>query len=161
MTVDMGGYRKIDRSHHLRCHFDNGNLCAGMAEIFRHFQSDESSAHHDGAFHVVRVDKGLDAVGVFYVSEREDSFNADARKRRADGCRAGRKQKLVVALCVFFSVFVSDGHRFCLGVDAYDLVFHPYVDVETAGKRFGSLYEQIVAVGDCAADIVGQPAVGV
>ena len=103
----------------------------------------------------------MDLVDVGHVSQGEDAGLVDARQRRADRLGAGGKHQGVVPL---------DGHRaggevlhldgLVLAVDAADFVPRADFDVEEIAEPLGRGHQQPLSIGDRAADVVRQAAVG-
>ena len=160
-AVNMRSYAEVDRCHYLRSHLDNRHTGAGMTEILCHLESDESSAYNNGALYAVLRKIVFYAECVFNVAQGEYALGVDAGERRSDGRRAGREQQAVVMLVNNRAVGAAQRYGLGLSVDAYGLGVDAHVDVEAASERLGCLHKKLVLVGNGAADVVGQSAVGI
>ena len=103
----------------------------------------------------------FDPIGIFDVAEREYAFGFYAFQRRTHGGSTGRKQHFVVVFRIGGSVCTAYLDSLFRRVDPDYFVLDPHVDIETFGKRSRCLHEQFLPFGDCSADVIWQPAVGV
>ncbi len=161
VLMHNGSHGVVDRRHHLVGHLHHRHLGSGIVEIFGHLEAYEASADHQRALHIVGLEILLDGVGVGHIAQGEDAGEADAGERRPHRSGAGRQQQFVVALLVGAAFGTLDCHRLSGRIDAKHLRAGAHVDVKTPPEGLGGLHEEFVAVGDGAADVIGQSAVGI
>ena len=154
-------HRVVERSHHLVAHLDERHRRTGMDEVFGHLQADEAAPDDHGAAHVVARKMGFDAAGVGHVAQREDALRVDALQGRAHGFGSGRKEEAVVSLAVRPAVGRPHAERVGRRVKPDHFVTHTHVDAIAAAERFGRLHKQAVALGDDAAEVIRQAAIGI
>ena len=161
MALHECSHRPVDRCHHLLRHLHHRHFRAGVSEALGHLQSDETASHHHRLLHFVMREIVLYPVRVVNVAQGEDAFSVDAGQWRAHGRCSGRKQELVVVQQIGLAVGLSHSDLLPFGQNLSRLVLCPDVDVEASPEGFGCLHKQPVALGDDAADIIWQSAVGV
>lgn len=162
VAVDECRHREVERGHHLVGHLHHIDMQPEAVQVFGHLQTDESAAHDHGMLRSLRIDILFDGIRVGDAAQREDFRALDALDLRAQGLGSGRKHQPVVRL----RVGLAGGevvHRNLLAraVDRGDLLLGADVDAEAVGEAFRRLHEELRAVGDRAADVVGQAAVGI
>ena len=135
-------------------HLHHRDLCSHVVQVFGHLQPDKSGTHNHCVLYAARSHVILDAIGVIHITQREDTFRLDTFQRRTHGRRSRRKQQFVVAFGVSRSVRTAHLDAFGGGVDAYDFVLHPHVDIEPSAERSGGLHEKLFPFGDRATYIV-------
>ena len=159
--MHVRGHVNVQRGDHLIEHLHHRHLQPGCVQVFGHFHADIPAADHHRGFGVLSVDEILDFIGVGDVAQRKHPVVPDAFDGRHHGLRAHGEDQLIVAFGISFArVLFEHGHGFPRAVDCNDLALHAYVHVEPGVKAFGRLQGEIVLIGNLAADVVRQPAVG-
>ena len=149
----------VERRQHLTGLFDQGDVQAAFLELFGDFEADEARADHRDLLD--RRQLGEDAVHVLDVAERMHALGADARDVGDERGRAGGEDQLVVGFVVFRARgVVADTHGLLGAVDGQGFVAHADLDVEALLEHLGLGHEELGAVLDDSAEVVGQAAVG-
>ena len=103
----------------------------------------------------------FDAVRVRHVSQGEHVGRVAAGQGRHQGCGSRREDQLVVRQLVDLAAgVIQHRHRLVRPVDACDFLPRPHVDAKPASQELRRGDQQLLAIGDLAADIIGQAAVG-
>ena len=111
---------------------------------------------------MVLFDEFPELQGVLHGAEGEQPVDAHAGQRRLGGPGAGGEDQLVVGLCKDLARSqVFHVHRLGVRVDGRHLVADPHVHPEAPPEALRRLERQLRPVGDDAADVVGQAAVGI
>ena len=130
----MCSHREVDRRHNLIAHFDNRNGNARMMQVFGHFKPDKSCSHHNGAFHLIVRNVGLDQVGILHIAKRKYAFRMDAFQRRLHRSSSRRQQKFIISFLVFFSASFADSQCFAFRINGNNLILHSHINAETLSK---------------------------
>ena len=155
------GHIQIHGRHHVGGGLHHGDLQSPFRQIFRHFQTDEACADDGGSLGLGGFNMVIDGVGVRNVAQGKDVVFLHTRELGPDGGSAGGEDQLIIAFGVGFTGgVVPDGNGFRGGIHGQNLVVHPHIHIEAGMKGFGRLKLQLGTVGDGAADVVGQAAVG-
>ena len=144
----------------LRCDIDEGNLNLACSQVFGNFQTDQAAADNDGALDGTAVDRCLEGIGIFGRAHVEDVLQVDAGNIGTDGGSTDSDDQLVVAMDGLNAVADSSNG---LGRTIKGGDFGVVVDL-SAGQRLkalGGVDEELLALGNDLADIVGQAAAGV
>ena len=179
MLLDEHRDLRVQRGQDVIGLLDEGHVEAGVDQVFRCFQTDETAADHDGAPHRLdHLDAGVveharqkgraafdpltDRPRIGHGTHMKDPGQIDAGQGRMDRRRAGRQHELVVALGGDFAgfdiaqldglLFRGDPNRFAVGA---------HFDGEMLAEQLLAGHQQARFLFDDAADMVGQPAVGV
>ena len=135
---------------------------ARLREALGHLEADETAAYDDGSLHARRGDVVFHPERVLNGAQSKNALVVYARHIGHGGLRARREQQLVIALGVLAAgLRLADGDRLGLRVYRDDLAVHAHVDVEPRLEAPGRLERQRPLVGDIAADVIRQPAVGI
>ena len=162
VVVEQGRHVGIENRQDVVAALHHGHLEPALAEVLGHLEADEARAHHGDAPRPLALDEVGDAVGVLDGAQREQALAVLAGQPRHDRARAGGEDELVVALDVLAAIIEpANGDGAGLGVDGDGLLAHAHVDVEARTEALGRLQRELGAVGDGAADVVRQAAVGV
>ena len=162
MRVEEADHIRVKLSQKLRLLFDNRHAQPQQAQIFRQLDADEASADNYGRAAAGGDGLRADAERILHRAQRIDAGAVDAGQPRHNRPRARREDELVVALGVArAAVERADGDRLCRAVDGGRLLPQPHVDAETGIEALRRLQRQLRFVADGAADVIGQPAVGV
>ena len=157
---DRSGHLPIERRQHLVLQLDEGRGNAAANEVFDHFQADESGPHHHGLPHAL-VQACLDLVGILEIPQGEDSRQIDAGNGRPQRRRSRGQNQLVVGFLVLAAGGqIANAHRLRRAVDGLDFGASPHVEVEAGPHTFRRNQQQFGPLGDLAAEVVGQAAVG-
>ena len=150
----------VERRQHLVLQLDHRGCDAPAHEVLDQFQADEARPDDDGLLHAL-VHAGLDAVHVLQVPQGEDAGQVDAGQRRAQRCRTWGEDQLVVGFLVLPPRSeVTDTDLLRRPVDGLHGGPHPHVQVEAGPQALRRDDEQLVPLGDLAAEVVRQAAVG-
>ena len=153
------GHLGVERRQHLADLLDQGDVQAAFLELFGDLEADEARADHGDLLD--RRQLGEDTVHVLDVAERMHALGADAGDIGDERGRAGGEDQLVVGLVVFRAGgVVADTYDLLGAVDGQGLVAHADLDVEALLEHLGLGHEELGAVLDDAAEVVGQAAVG-
>ena len=169
----------VDRRQDLTAHLDQGHVEAAVDQVFRRFQADEAATHHHRAGlrpHCLEpgipvhpgeegrasFDPLADRSRVRHRADLEDARQVDARQRRPDRRRPGRQHQLVVGLGAHLAGGdITQLDSLALRRDADGLAAGSHVDGELRAERVLVRHHEAGFLFDHAADVVGQPAVGV
>ena len=150
----------VERRQHLVLQLDHCSCDTLAHEVFDQFQADEAGPDDHGLFHAL-VHAGLDAVHVLQVPQGEDAGQLDASERGPQWCRTWGEDQLVVGFLVLPSRSeVTDTNLLSRPVDGFNRSPHSHVQVEACPQAIRRDDQQLVSLGDLAAEIVGQTAVG-
>ncbi len=153
------GHFRVELWQDLGLEFDEGDGFSEVGELFCHFEADEACADDGDAF----GGGGLaeDAVHVLEVSQGEDARVIDAGEGWAEGGGSGGEDEVVVGV-VFFGAGgeVAEVDGFVFAVDAGGFGEGADFEVEELAEGVRGLEGEFGAVGDFAADVVGEAAVG-
>ncbi len=157
----MGGrHFPVQGRQHLVLQLDNRGGNALTHEVLDQLQADEPGPDDDGLLDAL-VHAGLDAVHVLQVAQREDAGQVDAGHRGPQGRCPGCEDQFVVALLVIAPRGqVADTYELPGPVDGKDGAAHAHIEVEARPQALRRDDEQLVALGNFAAQVVGQAAVG-
>ena len=154
---DLGVHQRQD----LRLQLRQGHLKSLADQLLDHLQSDVAGADHHRAFRAAAVRRRLDAVRVRHVSQGEYVGRVAAGQRGHQGRSARREDQLVIRQVVGFSAgMIQHRHRLGSAIDAPDFLPRPHVDAKAAGQELRRGDQQLLPLGDLAADVVRQTAVG-
>ena len=157
---DGRGHFLVQRRQYLVLQLDERCGDAPPHEVLDHFQADETRAD-DNCLPYAPVDAGLDAVGVLQVSQGEYAGQVNARQRRLDGGRAWGEDQLVVAFLVFASAGqIADAYFLRLAIDGLHRSERADIEVEPLVQPLGGRDQQLPALGDRAAQVIRQAAIG-
>ena len=107
------------------------------------------------------ADPGVDLVHVVEIAEGEDARQVDARQRRPHRRRPGRQHQGVVGLAADGArLNILDFDRPAAAVDAADFVPGADLDAEEVAEPLGRGDQQLPPLGDRAAEVIRQAAVG-
>ena len=162
LLVDKGGHVGVEGVHEVARPLHDGHVQPQVAQVLGHFQADETAAAHNGRARAFRVDELLHGEGVLHGAQGEQAIESYAGKLRPRGAGAGREDELVVGLFEHLSGFkIAHGHHMARRVDGLHFVAYAHVHVEAGAEALGGLQGEGALVGDGAADVIGQAAVGV
>ena len=154
-VVVQGGHDLVGGLH-------QGDLLAQLAQVLRGLQADEAAADDRHPLHVLIDHVVLQGGDVHHVADGEDVGQVGALDGGGDdGPGAGREDQDVVALGVDAAV-LDLLHLDGLGgaVDGEDLLAGAHVDVILFFELLRAHEDQLRALLDVAAQVVGQGAVG-
>ena len=158
-AVQRFGHFGVQQRQHLRQHLDQRYLQAALIKLLRHLKPDKPAAHYHSTLSV-RHGRG-DPVGVVQVAQRKHTMAAQARQRGSKRAGAGREDQLIVVLAVNLAGdVILHGHRLDSAVDSYDFLPRAHIQAEPLFKQLLRGDQQLGAILDLAAQIIGQPAVG-
>ena len=104
----------------------------------------------------------FDAESILHRAKREQLLQPDAGKPRLRRFGSGGKNQLIVFFLKFFSgLQIPRQNRFFIWMDSRNLMADAHVNAKTREKFLWSLKRQILRIGNNAANIIGQTAVGV
>ena len=162
-SLDRRDHLGVDRRHDLAGHFQQRDGDAAAAEVLGHLQADVAAAdHHRPARLAAMADPGVDLVHVVEVAQGEDAGQVDARQRRphrrGPGAPAparrrarGRRRRSEGSGPRWSGSARSMRRTSCQRAD---------LDAEEVAEPLGRGDQQLPAVGDHAADVIRQAAVG-
>ena len=128
-------------------------------ELLDHLQPDRVGPHHHRPGAPGR--RGDDPVHVLDVPQGINPPRPHPRDRGHQGRGAGWEDQLVVALLVDLTgLQIPHAHRLGGTVDGNHLMAHPRLDAESVVVELGIGHQELLPVGDLAADVIGQAAVG-
>ena len=154
------GHFRIQRRQDLFVQLDQRDGDAAADEAFGHFQADETGADDDRP-PPAAVQRRLDAVRVMEISQGEDAGQIGAGDRQARRGGAGGQNQLVVGLAIDpAGGQIADNDALARPVDRLDLALRPHVQFEPLAEPLGRDDQQLAAIGDLAAEVVGQAAIG-
>ena len=158
-ATERFGHLGVERRQHLTGAFDQGDVEPAFLELFGDLEADEARADHG---HLLdRRQLGEDAVHVLDVAEGMHALGADAGDVGDERGRAGGEDQLIVGFVVFGAGdVVADAHGLLGAVDREGLMADADLDVEALLEHLGLRHEQLGAVLDRAAEVVGEAAVG-
>ena len=160
LVLDKGGHLGVDRRKHLRRELDQGHLEAAMDERLDGLEADESRADDDGLTSTIGKHPHED-IGIGHGAQRAHLGPVEARERRHDRLGAGREDERVVRLRELLP-----GHEIAHlnglrgAVDPEHLVTGAHIEIECGLERGRRVQEELVALHDLPAHVVGQAAVG-
>ena len=161
VRVHVGRYVVIDRGHDLVQHFHNRDLVALLDQVFGHFQADETAAYHHHVLHGVRAQPVFNRVQLRDVMQHKYTRQVHARQGWHNRYGTWGKQQLVVPFLVDPPVrLFLDGHLFSRAVNRDDLAVDAGFHVEHFLQFLRAGDQQLFALRDDAAQLVGQTAVG-
>ncbi len=129
-------------------------------EIFRHFDTDIASTHYQGTGGFLLIDKILNAIGVWDISQCENPIQTGPFEIWPKRSCPRSQNKLIIAFIIYFARFkVFYIHNLCHRVNCDYLVFSADVYVESLMEAFRGLHRQISFVGYFSADVIRQTAV--
>ena len=106
--------------------------------------------------------KAPNAEGIFHGAQRENTFAADAGKRRNRRPCAGGKKQLVIGFRVDLSAIQCvNGDGFLCGIDRSYFLPYPHINAKTIPEALRSLQRQFFLLFDHTAHIIRQAAVGI
>ena len=155
------GHLTIQQRQHLRLQFDQRHCQTAPRQLLHHLQPDEAGANH----HRLLRPAALIAASMRSMSCRLRSVNTFGASTPliggTIGLRSGRQNQLAVPLLVGRAVrMVLHGDRAVRTINAHDLLPRAHVQAEPATQEIRRRHQQLVAVGDLAAQIVRQSAIG-
>ena len=156
-----GGHLVVERRQDVRCALHQRGEQPTFVEVFGHFNADVPAPDHHRPPGLGGRQVAHDAVQVRDVAQRKHPGRVNARQLGVHRFAAGRQQQLVVAFVGFLAgLQVAQAHGFGPAVDGHGLgqVAHVHV-VAGLEQRFGR-DQQVVPLGNHAADVVRQAAVG-
>ena len=164
MRAELLGHRRghfrIQRRQDLLVQLDQRDGDAAADEAFGHFQADETGADDDRP-PPAAVQRPLDAVRVMEISQGEDAGQIGAGDRQARRGGAGGQNQLVVGLAIDpAGGQIADNDALACPVDRLDLGLRSHVQFEPLAEPLGRDDQQLAAIGDLAAEVVGQAAIG-
>ena len=131
-----------------------------MAERLDGLEADEAGTDDDGLVRT-RLEHRAQDVRVRHGAQRAHLWTVEPGQRGDDRvCARGQHEGVVVDLQLGAGGEVADSDATALAVDGDHLVADAHVDVERVAQGVGRLQQQLSTVGDLAADVVGQAAVG-
>ena len=154
---DNVGELLVHVGHNLGQTLDKSNLDALLAEVLCRLETDEAAANYDCGLGA-DFQLGNDAVSIGNGEYVVNAILFDALDGGHDGAAAGGENELVISFGNFaVGSAYGDGLVLCVNVDNF--VVDANVNVETLLEHLGGNEEQLIAVFDNAADIIGQAAV--
>ena len=103
----------------------------------------------------------LDRVGIRHVAQGEHVASIGAVQWGNQWRGARCQNQLVVCLLIGFTrLAIQDSQRLCFSVNSLHLLLRSHVQTESSPQEFGRRHQQLGAIFDFAADVVGQSAVG-
>ena len=87
------GHFRIERRHHLRQRFHDGDAQTAVLQLLGHFQTDVAATHHDRAASLAILDPGHDPLHVRNVADGEMARTVNAEDRWPERRRAGGKHE--------------------------------------------------------------------
>ena len=139
--------------------FHEGDGQAAVGQVLGGLHADGPAADDEGGLGAAHG--GDEAVHVRQGVEGEDAVVGQAGNGDADGRRARGEEEAVVGEGLSGAVGVAHGDGLGGAIDSRGLAGGAHVDVEALAEAFGGHHQQVVAVGDDAAHVVRQAAVGV
>ena len=159
--MDGGHHFRVQRRHHLIEPFQHGHFQTATAEVLDHFQSDVSAPHNHRPGGRPTRQPGKNPVGIVEVSQTKDAGQVDSRQRRPDRRRAGCQHQHIVRLgSGQFCLHISHRDGLLRAIDRLHLMVYAGLDTKGVAKPLGRGHQQFGAVGNHAADEVGQAAIG-
>ena len=145
----------------MRHHLDDGDLHAALDQSFRHLETDETTADDDRALGLIVINEGGDFVHVLERPELENVIMIGTGDRWSDRTAALGEDQLGV-----FIFFLLTG----AGINCMDDPVGA-IDLSRCGmdvnrrlilvvEALRTLQDELGAVLDIAADVVGQAAIG-
>src|SRR5690606_31339691 len=149
---------RLERRQDVRCELDERGVQALRGERLGGLDADEAGSEDDGAAGAP-VDLPAQGDGVVDGAQGAHARGVEAGQRGTDGTGAGGQDERVVADALLAA---GGAHEDLarLGVEPDDLVAGTHVEVESRAQPLGCLDEEVVGLGDLAAHVVGQTAVG-
>ena len=95
LLLERISHLPIQQRQHLRLQFDQRHLQASSRQLLHHLQPDESGSDDDRLGCPSGLDRGIDAIGVVQIAERQDVGRIDTRDRRDNRLCAGARISLL------------------------------------------------------------------
>ena len=131
---------------------------ARLHQVLRHLNADKAAANDNGALGLMRLDVAVDALHIGDIAQCEHALAVHAGDGRHNGLRAGGEDQLVIGFGIF-ALRRADENGLVLRVDGDGLAVDANIHMEARVEALRRLQEQLVLVGNDAADIIGQTAV--
>ena len=161
-ALDQSGHVGVEGGHQLPGLLHDGHVQPQFPQVLGQLHADETAPRQHGGTGLALLHKTADTQGVLHRAQREHPLQAGPRHGGLSGLGAGGQQQFVVRLPEGLAA-VQVAHLHAVGgpVDGGDFVAHLHLHAETLVKTLRRLQGQFGLVLDHAADVVGQPAVGV
>ena len=160
--MEEGGHVRVQGIQQLLRPLDHRHVQSQLPQVLHQLDADEAAAGQYRRLRVVLLDKFPDHQGVLHSAEGEQPVDPHAGQRRLGGLGAGGQDQLVVVLRKGFTRSqVFHVHRLFRRMDGRHLVADPHLHPEAPPEALRRLEGQLRPVGDDAADVIGQAAVGV
>ena len=161
VLVHHGCHFGIQRRQDLVHHLYECDLYTIKVQVFGQLDADKAAADDHGPPGLFLVDVRLDRVCVGDAAQRKDARQVTSWHRGYERSGPRREHQLVVGFCVHLACpRVLDRDELCLTVDLDGCVVYASIDVKDGAERLWRLHQKRVAIGNYAADIVGQATVG-
>ena len=162
MFMEQLRHLPVQRRHNLIHRFNQRDLKPRMTQIFRRFQSDESSSDDGCRFGSLFLHHGVDPISIRHRPERHNPLRINARNRRSQRRRSRRDNQLVIVLAIL-PVFpeITDRHLLRRPVDGENLRFRPDIHIEPGLHGLFLCYKQSLSRADHSSDIIRKSAVRV
>ena len=162
LGVELAGHIPVQRRHDLLAALEYRHAHARLGEVLRGLEAMKPPPHDDDALRLLLDDAAAHLQRVLDRAQLQYALRVYARGVRHHGLRAGGEDELVVIEAVFAAVGeVPDRDALIPAVYRRDLARDAHVYVEAAFEALRGLEREGLLLGNHAAHVIGQAAVGV
>ena len=159
MLMNRRSHRKINRRHYLITHFHNRYGNSGMMQIFCHLQSNKARTYYNRSLYGVFRKIRLYMIGIFDITESENSFRIDTFQWWSNRCSTRRQQKFIIGFFIFATVCSANSNRFIFRMNSDNFILHTYIYTKALAERSRRLHQQFLTLCDDTTYIIRQAAI--